>query len=158
MKPNPILKITWGKAFDEIYGHHASLFIPYESQSLFPPETVWVGVTIRTNEIIKKKIASYSESTFSYHLKCEILADGISVPLNSSQLLDGICVDSWTILKDGIRGTHKQFPVSIFYSIPGEIPVTINFDHENSDTPFLKSEPKLKGLQNGDTIDVSINF
>ena len=65
------LDITWAKAFDEVYCHHASLFIPFVQESLFDaPELVKIGVTVRYNTVKGRKIISTSCSDFQEFLPC----------------------------------------------------------------------------------------
>lgn len=156
MEKHTILRITWGKAFDEIYCHHASLFIPYISSSLFPPEFVRVGVTVRDNIIEKGKIVFYNDRTSSCYLRCTIIENGLDIPLNDALLLNGLSIDSWTKLRNGHRGIHKNFPISLFYQLPNTDPIFISINHAQKRTPYLISEPKFAGLKNGDKIDVEI--
>ena len=158
MYTRPFLRITWAKAFDEVYCHHASLFVPRESQSLFPPEVVRIGVVARTNIVEDKKVKSYYNQTESCYLPCDIVADGFDVLITSTSLIDKICLDSWTTLKNKARGIHKQFPTAIFYQIHGEPQRVFPIDFENWNTPYLLSEPKILELKEGEKVDVEISL
>lgn len=155
---NVKLNITWGKAFGEIYCHHASLCIPYKNDNLFSPENIRVGVTIRTNVIEKGEIVGKSDRTIANYLPCNFSDCTLVIPLNSTPIIEGISLNSWTSLKGGKKGTHKEFPISILYQIGEEDEVVIPFNHEKAETPYIISENKFSDLQDGDKVEVSINL
>lgn len=152
------LNITWAKAFDEAYCHHASIFIPYISTSLFNPEIVYVGVTTRTKVIVNGRIKSASDKVVANYLPCNIVNGGLEVPLNASSIIESLALNSWTTLKNGSRGKLKEFPVNIFYQIEAQPLVTLSFNYDNNGTPYLLHEEKIEQLNNGDEIDLSIEF
>lgn len=151
------LDITWGKAFDEIYCSHASLFIPFVQESLFDtPELVRIGITVRYNTVKGRKIVSTFCRDFQYYLPCNQTEGGLIVKMNSSTLIDAIGLNSWTVLKYKKRGTQKEFPTRVFYTIGErglvELPFTAN------ETPYLSAEEILSTLKEGEKIDTSIYF
>lgn len=151
------LDITWAKAFGEAYCHHASLFIPFVQKSLFDaPELVKIGVTVRYNTVKGRKIISTSCSDFQKFLPCTQTDGGLIAQLNSSQLIDAISLNSWTSLKNGKRGTQKEFPTRIFYTIGDNI--TIDLPFKADATPYLVAEDQLSGLADGEKLDTKIYF
>lgn len=158
MTKNHILSLTWAKAFGDIYCHHASLLIPYKPASIFPPQVIRIGLTIRTNMIQKGKIITHIDSTTTVYLPCELSDDGLSVALNSTAIVDGIGSDSWTSLKGGRRGTPKSYPIKLSYHIEDNDEVSYEFDTEKLRTPYLLSEENFKQLKDGEQIDVEINL
>lgn len=158
MEHSSIIHITWAKAFDEIYCHHASLFIPYVATSLFPPEIVCVGVTVRLNNIKKGKVISSYDRTDYCYLPCLQVEGGLSVPIDSTKLIDDLSLNIWTTLKHGKRGSLKVFPLSIFYQILGEDKITILFNHIQAKTPYLISEPEFDGMNDGDKVEVDLKY
>lgn len=159
MNKQHILNLTWAKAFGEIYCHHASLFIPYDSTSLFSPEIISIGVTVRTNLIEKRKIASSFDKRQSHYLPCNTVEGGIVVPLNSSEIIEELSLNSWTSLKDSSRSIQKKFPINIYYKLEPEADeVILPFDHLNAGTPYMIDEPKFLKMSDGDKIDSTIVF
>ena len=154
----PILNITWGKAFGEIYCHHATLHIPFQNDTLFSPEIIRIGVTIRANVIEKGEVVGKSDKTIYNYLPCRCSDGMLVVPLNSTPIIEGISLNSWTSLKGGERGTHKEFPIAVVYQIGDEDEIAMPFNHEKAESPYILSESKFANLQDGDKIDVSINF
>lgn len=151
------LDTTWAKAFDEIYCHHASLFIPYRPESLFDiPDIIMIGVTVRYNNVKKRKIISTSCSDFQNFLPCHNANGGLIVPINSAKLIDALSINSWTSLKGGKRGTQKEFPTRIFYVIGDKDPVSLPF--ETDATPYLAAENKFSNIVDDKTVDTSIIF
>lgn len=151
------LDITWAKAFDEVYCHHASLFIPFVQESLFDiPGLVKIGVTVRYNTVKGRKIISTSCSDFQKFLPCTQTDGGLIVQLNSSQLIDALSLNSWTTLKNGKRGTQKEFPTRIFYAVGENDTVELPFCANS--TPFLTSEDRFSELADGEKLDTVIYF
>lgn len=151
------LDITWARAFGEIYCYHASLVIPFIPKSLFDaPELVKIGVTVCGNTVKGKKIISTSCSDIQYFLPCVQTEEGLIVQINSAPLIDAISLNSWTTLKDGKRGTQKEYPTHIFYSINENEPVVLPFS--TGSTPYLAAEEQISGLADGKTLDTTIYF
>lgn len=155
---NHILNITWGKAFGEIYCHHASLTIPSEEMSLFQPEIVRISLTIRTNNIEKGVISGYSDKSVTNFLPCKPINGSLLLPLNSTPIIDGISLNSWTSLKGGDRGTMKEFPICISYKIGDNEETILSFNHEKAEIPYIISEPQFVGMKDGDKVDVTIKL
>lgn len=158
MESKHLLSITWGKAFDEIYCHHASLSIPYHPDSLFAPEYVRIGITIRTNIIKKKKIDKSLDAQISKYLPCALSGQSLIVALNDTAIVDALCLNSWSSLKNNKRGTPKQIPVNISYSIDGIEEFVLPFDIGNNGTPYLMFEKEFESMANGDKIDTNISL
>lgn len=154
----PTLHITWGKAFGEIYCHHASLFIPYVSGSLFSPDIILVGVTVRANNIEKGEINGYSDKEIINYLPCNHVEGGLHIPLNSTPIIDGISLNSWTSLKNGERGAHKEFPIRLIYQVGTDEVNELPFNHSASQTPYILSEKHFSNIKDGEKVDVTINL
>ncbi len=154
----PALHITWSKAFGEVYCHHASLFIPFNLNTLFPPEIVRVGVTIRANNLDKGKIYGYSDKDMVNFLPCKYVEGGLNIPLNSTLIVDGISLNVWTSLRGGDRGTLKEFPIRLTYQIGDDEVCELPFDPICVKTPYLYSEKHFTKLYDGDKVDVTIYF
>lgn len=151
------LDITWASAFGEIYCHHASLFIPFIPKSLFDaPDLVEIGVTVHGNIVKGGEIISTSCRNIQYFLPCVQTNEGLIVQINSAPLIDAICLNSWTTLKDGKRGTQKEFPTRIFYTIKDKETVELSFSVDT--TPYLSAEDQLSELAEGQTLDTTIYF
>lgn len=157
MTPKHHLDLVWAKAFGEVYCHHASLFIPYTMESLFMPELITIGVTIRMNIIDKRKIKTAVDRRIEQYLPCKVVDGGIQVPLNSSSIIESLCINSWTYLKNGERGQQKEYPINIFYRIDEDEIVTIPFN-SNVGTPYLYCESSFGDLKDGDTIESTIQL
>lgn len=152
------LNLTWSKAYGEPYCHHASLFIPFQSLSLFSPEIINIGVTVRKNIIEKGKITKSIDKQIAYYLPCVNVDGGLNVPLNSSQIIEALCLNLWTSLKDNVRGSQKEFPINIFYKLEDYDDVILPFDYDNAGTPYMVIESKLADMAEGDKIDSIITF
>lgn len=152
------LNITWGKAFGEAYCHHASIIIPYNEVSLFCPELVYVGVTIRSNVIEKTKVIKSIDKKIGSFLSCLMKNGAIEVCLNSSQIIEALCLNSWTSLKDNVRGAQKEFPLNIYYKLEDADEVILPFDYEQAGTPYMVIESRLEKMVDGDKIDSVITF
>lgn len=151
------LDITWAKAFGEVYCHHASLFIPFVQESLFDvPSLVKVGVTVRYNTVKVRKIISTSCSDFQRFLPCCQTDGGLIVQINSAPIIDALSLNSWTTLKNGKRGTQKEFPTRIFYVIGDNEPSELPFKAVS--TPYLVAEDQLSGLADGEKLNSTIYF
>ena len=151
------LDITWAKAFDEVYCHHASLFIPFASELFVDaPLLVQVGVRVRYNTVKGRKIISATYSDFKNYLPCVQQDGGLIVPINSSQLIDAISLNTWTSLKNGKRGTLKEFPTRLFYLIGENYKVELPFNTDT--TPYLFFEKQFSELVDGQKIDTSFFF
>lgn len=155
---NHILNIVWGKAFGEIYCHHASLTIPYEEMTLFHPNIVQVKVTVRTNIIEKGLISGHFDKTVTNYLPCTPVQGGLFIPLNSTPIIEGISLNSWTSLKGGDRGTLKEFPTCISYKVEDNEEVSLQFNHDEEKIPYMISEPKFVGMKDGEQVEITIKL
>lgn len=158
MKKNHSLNITWSKAYGEPYCHHASITIPRDEIQLFGPELVYVGVTVRNNVIVKREVTNCYDKRIDCFLPCEMMDGAIEVRLNSSQIVEALCLNSWTTLKNKVRGTQKEFPINIFYKLEDADEVVLPFDYEHAGTPYMVMEPKLAAMADGDRIESTITF
>ena len=157
MKNKHYLHIVWAKAFDEIYCHHASLFIPDVSNSLFPPELVCVGVESRKKVLLKKKKKNIDKEVSNY-LPVTQFEGGLLVPLNSTQIVDAISLNSWSMFKTGKRKELKEFPTSIFYKIDSGEKITLPFNFKEKKTPYLLFESQFGDISGGDKVESKIEF
>ena len=133
--------------------------LPFFSDTLFTPYIVRVGVRSRNNMIEKGVIANSSEKQVAYYLPCTYKQDMMIVPLNSTQIIDNLSLDSWSTLKDGSRGAHKEYPLSLFYRFDDSSDdINHLFKHEENLTPFLLSEKYFNRLKDGEQVDVTIVF
>lgn len=157
MNAKHYLQITWAKAFDEVYVHHASLFIPVASGSLFPPEYILFGVNKRAKILHKKKMKDIDTRVANY-LPVSQTEDGLLVQLNSSPIIEALGLNTWTFFKTGKRKQLKEFPVNLFYSIDGGEEITLPFNLKEKGTPYLLFEHKFESLSEGETIESKIEF
>ena len=157
MKNKHYLQIVWAKAFDEVYCHHASLFIPDTSNSLFPPEFVCVGVESRKRVLLKKKMKNIDEEVSNY-LPVTPIDDGLLVPLNSTQIIDAISLNSWSTFKTGKRKELKEFPISIFYKIDSGEKITLPFNFKEKKIPYLLFESQFGDISDGEKVESKIEF
>lgn len=151
------LDITWAKAFGEVYVHHASLFIPMPSDSLFLPELACVGVTKRAKILLKKKMKDIDTRVANY-LPASQTEGGILVKLNSSPIVEALGLNTWTFFKTGKRKQLKEFPVNVFYSIDGGEEKVLPFDFKELATPYLLSEHLFETLSDNEAVESKIEF
>lgn len=154
----PSLYITWGKAFDEIYCHHAILRFPYNSNSLFTPDLSKVSVNVRFNMIEKGVVKSSSDKLITRFLPCSIKDGFCEIPLNATETIDSLCENGWTTLKGGKRGAPKSYPLEISVSLENEEPIVLSFAHESGKFPFTFSEHLFNDLQESEKIETIIYF
>lgn len=153
-----ILKITWAKAFGDIYCHHATLEIPISLISTEIPSIIKIGYVIRTNNIQQKKVNSYSEISHEEFLPGVLKDNMIIVHLNSTPIVEMLALNSWTTLKNGVRGTLKEYPVEMYYQIGDNVQVHLPFSQLLEGTPFLFSEPRFIEMNDGDKVNVVLNL
>lgn len=156
MNSNHLLAITWAKAFDEVYCHHASLFIPYPKDSGIYPEIIKIGFSLRTNIIEKKKIVSFYDIRKDFYLMPQAVDEGLTINLNSTPIVEALALNLWTTVKDNKRGSLKEFPTYLFYQIDDMEEVSLPFSQIKGGTPYLYSESNFAEMNNGDMIDVKI--
>lgn len=152
---NHKLRLKWSKAFGELYCWDAALYIPYQHHSLFPPEYIRVGVTMRSNDIKEGKVMGHYDRTVDRYLPCKVGDTHLELLLAHPSLIDGLSLDGWTSAKKK-GNVLKDFPVSMFYQLPDEDVITLPFDYESQRTPFLISKPLISNLKDGEKIDVEI--
>lgn len=153
---SPSLNITWGKAFGDVYCHHASLFIPTFVESLFTPEIVKVSVRIRLNTIEKGEVKSFSDKTISRFLRVKFENQSMLIPLNSTEILECLCENGWTTLKGGKRGAPKSFPLSISVSSEGINTMDYSFLSDKGLFPFTICEGVFDALNDSDKVNTKI--
>ena len=152
------LSITWGKAFDEIYCQHSILRIPFTSSSIFLPELAKISVELRTNIIEKGVIKRSSDKTITRYLPCKHKDGYCIIELNSIEIIDSLCENGWTKLKDGNRGAPKSYPRSISVSFEEELTTQFDFDYNSNKFPFTISEVYLSMLSNNEKVKTIILF
>ena len=155
---SPALKIVWAKAFKEVYCHHASLTFPYVPAELFPSDYFKISVGVRQQTIDKGKVKNFNDKIISSHMP-GIYEDGIvTVPLNSVQILDCLCENGWTSLKNGKRGATKSFPLSITVHNDNKKHLEFLFHHLESKFPFTICENEFNKLNNDEKLETVIEL
>ena len=157
MQDKPSLHITWAKAFGEIYCHHATLFIPSRA-SLFCPETICVGITVRNNIVTKGEVTSSFDTREQNYLPCSPVDGGLEVPLNSTPIIEALSLNSWTKLKGNVRGTQKMYPLNMFYISETDGTQLLPFNTEEAVTPYMMSEHLFRSMKDGDKVESIISF
>lgn len=152
----PCLSIAWGKAYGNVYCHHAVLSIPYESDSLFEPEIAEINVKVRMNRIENTVIKSFTDKVISFFLPCSYKDGRCIVPLNSPELIKALCENEWTKLKDGVLGAPKSHPLSISVTLESQPVTCFEFNHADGKYPYTLCEDHFKQLSNGQTIETAI--
>lgn len=152
----PSLCITWAKAFNEIYCHHASLTLPLVINSLFAPEIAKVSVNVRFNTIEKGVVKNFSDKTISRYLPVKFDNQSIIIQLNSTEILDSLCENGWTTLKGGKRGAPKSFPLAISVSLEDTIVSEFPFLYESGKFPFTICETVFNSLNDSEKVETTI--
>lgn len=152
------LDITWGKAFGEAFCRHIILTLPYESTSLFNPEIAKVTIHVRSNNIEKGRIESFSDSMVSRYLPVKFENSNMVIPLNSTEIISALCESSWTKLKTGERNVLKSFPLSFSVDLEGKNIAEFKFSYENGLYPVTLSEPYTNKLNDNEKIKVIITL
>lgn len=152
------LRIVWGKAFDDVYCHHAALHIPFSPDSLFAPELAKISVCVRNNSIEKGQVVSYSDTKLTRFLPVHQEETYLTIPLNSKEILDALCENGWTKLKTKERGAPKSFPLSMEIEVESKPLKMISFRHEIGKYPYTLSEIHFPTFDNGERIETIIDF
>lgn len=153
---SPILNIVWAKAFDEIYCHHAYLTFSFIPGELLFNEYFKISVGIRQQTIEKGKVKNFTDKVVSAHIP-GIYNDGkITIPLNSVKILDSLCENGWTSLKNGERGTTKSFPLYISIDHDNTNPFEYSFQHSEGKFPFTICENEFNKLNNDEKLETII--
>ena len=156
--PTTKLRIVWGKAFDDVYCHHALLELSAIQSSLFSPEIAKVSVFVRNNMIEKGLVSSFSDSRLTRYLPVIQKSSILSIPLNSPDILDALCENGWTKLKGGERGAPKSFPLSMEIEMESYPRCEINFKYEDGKYPYTLSELYFESLSNGEKVETIIEI
>lgn len=156
--PTTKLRIVWGKAFNEVYCHHALLELSLNNLTLFSPEIAKVSVLVRNNMIEKGQVSSFSDSRLTRYLPVIQKSSILTIPLNSPDILDALCENGWTKLKGGERGAPKSFPLSMEIEMESYPPCEINFKHEEGKYPYTLSELHFESLSNGEKVETIIEI
>lgn len=152
-----VLKIIWAKAFNEVYCHHASLNFPFFPVGLFPDTYFKVSVKIRQQVIEKGNVKSFSDKIVSAHLEGNYNNDNtVLIPLNSVRILDGLCENEWTSLKNGERGKTKSFPLSISVENDNKKHLEFSFHHLEGKFPFTICESEFNKLSDDEKLETII--
>ena len=91
-------------------------------------------------------------------MPCEFNETGLCVPLNSTEIIDGLSLNSWTTFKNKVRGVIKEFAIGLSYKIEDNPEVSFSFIKDEIKTPFLISEQYFTELNDGGRIDVDIKL
>lgn len=156
--PTTKLRIVWGKAFNEVYCHHALLEFSSIQSTLFSPKIAKVSVLMRDNMIEKGQVSSFSESRLTRYLPVTQMSSILTIPLNSPDILDALCENGWTKLKGGERGAPKSFPLSMEIEMESYPRCEINFKHEEGKYPYTLSELYFESLSNGEKVETIIEI
>lgn len=152
------LTITWHKVFNETYCHHALFIIPKHEKQIKETDLAQLTVKMRVNIIDKGQIKSFSDKEITRFLPIKLSDDSIHIPLNSPEILDALCENGWTTMKDGKRGAAKSFPLSLSLSFPNTDKEHHIFATELGKFPFTLFEEHLTNLKDGEKIDTEIYF
>ena len=155
----PQLLISWSRAFDEVYCHHALLKIPENLIKNISEQIAIVSLHFRLNVIEKGEVKSFSDKTLSRFFPFKKEGNDIIIPLNSVEILEGLCENGWTTLKGGKRGAPKSFPLSISVMLENNREadgIVFSFMHNEGKFPFTICEYLFKDLSNYQKIDTAI--
>ena len=152
------LSIRWHKVYNEVYCHHAVFIIPLFDNKIQEDDLARLRVKMRINTIDKGQIKSFSDKEITRFLPIKIFTDSIHIPLNSPEILDALCENGWTTMKDGKRGTPKSFPLSLTLSFPNTEELHHSFEIESGKFPYTLFEEHLAKLKEGEKIDTEIYF
>lgn len=157
-KSQNALIITWSKAYGEVYCHNIVLAIPQAASSLFNPEITKIVVRVRTNDIEKGSIKSFSDNEVIKYLPCKIEDDIMYVPLNSSEIISVLTENIWTKLKNGSRSVLKSFPLSLTAEVDQSLICQCDFEHNGGKVPVTLSEEFINPLKDGEKSIVTLCF
>lgn len=153
----PYLVISWEKSLEGYYIHHASIIIKNKVNSLFPPELAKVEAVVREHLFKNKKVIKKIDTPIARYLPVEYNDDGISIPLNSWEIIESLETNLWTSSKKRNRINLKQFPQSLSFAIPGVINDKFNFSSEENCTPYLLSETFFDNISGKNCITLLIH-
>ena len=156
MTSYPKLLITWAKAFNDVYCHHASLEIPYHGSSLFPPETIKIGLSIRSNNIVKSVVKSFYDNHVYFYLPCVVSQYSLAVPLNAEDIVSALELNSWSMLRSGKRAAPKSYLLALSYVLPDREEISYTFEAEH--TPYMECEHRFMTMADGDYLSAEIEF
>lgn len=152
----PILNITWAKSFDQVYCHHALLSFSFVTDGLFPNEYFRISIGIRQQTIENGKIKNFHDKKLFAHIPGKYNNGKIYIPLNSVKILDSLCENSWTSLKNGKRGATKSFPISISVNRDNKTIFDFSFHHLKEKFPFTICENEFTKLKNDEKLETLI--
>ena len=156
-QPGSCIEIAWHKSFNEVYCHHADYKTP-KQEGIDNKHYAKVNVKIRSNYIEKGKIKSFSDKEILRFLPFKEEEDFIVIPLHSSEILDALCENGWTTLKNGKRGVAKSFPLSMEITLPALDSLQHSFDFDNEKFPHTLFENYFDSLKDGDKLETVIYF
>lgn len=81
----------------------------------------------------------------------------ISVPLNSTNIIEALECNDWTLNQFGQRNDLKRHPVALSWKIGDEMK-TFEFPYLFGYTPALLSEPHTSKLSEGDKINITLHL
>lgn len=152
--PKDKLIIVWGKAFGEIYCHHAVLYYQGFENSLFNDAVAKVIIGYRYSLVNKDNVTHYDNSHTCF-LPCKICGSTMEVCLNSPELLRLLCLDSWTRKKDGSINEHKEFPLYMSLTFNDR---NVSFDFSEMHVPALMAAPFLEILNDNELFELTIGL
>ena len=152
------LTITWHKTFNEVYCHHALFIIPKQENQIKETDLAQLTVKMRVNMIDKGQIKSFFDKEITRFLPIKLKTDSIHIALNSPEILDALCENGWTTMKDGKRGAAKSYPLSLSLSFPNTDKLHHAFATELGKFPFTLFEEHLTKLKDGEKINTEIYF
>lgn len=152
----PMLKIVWAMSYNEIYCHHANLTFSFVPDELFPNEYFKISVGIRRQTIEKGKVKNFYDKVITSHIPGEYINGKVSIPLNSVKILDSLCENGWTSLKNGQRGAIKSFPLSVAVYCDNKKYLDFSFHHIEDKFPFTICENEFNKLNNDEKLETII--
>lgn len=152
----PKLKIVWAKSFNNVYCHTACLYFSFIPKEIFSNEYFKVSVGIRQQIIEKGEVKSYYDQIVYSHIVGKYENGIVSIPLNSVKILDSLCENGWTSLKNGERGATKSFPLSISVELDNKKYLDFVFQHHKGKFPFTICENEINKLKNNEKLETSI--
>lgn len=150
----PYLSITWHKLNGNIYCHTACLVV--DDQSVLEPAKITLNYHSIQDPNSRAKQKHFDNSVTVY-LDYHRLGDTIEIPLNATELIDGIEMNDWTLKNDGSRNHMRRYPTGIEWSI-GDYGQSLLFETALNLTPALIMEKYAPTLTEGDKLTINIHF
>ncbi len=149
------LFIQWAKAYNKIYCHHAYIVISAPELTLFDEQIAEITVEKIINFIDKKTIVGATTFALTRFLPFTIDGNKINIPLNDEDLIKILTLNFWTKCKDNSESQLKEAPNKLTW-IVGKSVNHMDFDCNNSCTPYMMIQEVLSSLSNGDIANQTI--